>query len=66
MVDSEAKRRSVSGYSGLVIAPVPDAAIANVDRAHETGLYALVANLPAAIGYFAGLLTQRTLTKAGM
>lgn len=40
-VDTQTKRRSVLGMtlSFLVIAPLPDGTIANVDRMHATALY---------------------------
>lgn len=40
-IDTENKRRSISGYSGLAIAPVPDGAFSLADRAHMVWLYAL-------------------------
>ena len=38
-VDTENKRRSVSGYTGNVILPVSDGSISAADRAHVAGLY---------------------------
>jgi hypothetical protein len=42
-VDTENKRRSVSGYTGVMIPPRPDATIDAFDREEETGLYAGIA-----------------------
>lgn len=38
-IDTETKRRCVSGYSGLIIAPVPDMTITEADRAQVAGIY---------------------------
>ena len=45
-IDTQTKRRSVSGYSGIVIAPLADGTIGAADREHITGLYAGIAASP--------------------
>jgi hypothetical protein len=42
-IDTANKRRSISGYTGLVIAPVPDGAITAPDRLHIAWLYSGIA-----------------------
>lgn len=42
-IDTETKRRSVSGYSGIVIAPLADGTIGSLDWEHVAGLYAGIA-----------------------
>ena len=39
-IDSENKRRSVSGYTGRVVLPSSDGRISAADRAHAAGFYA--------------------------
>lgn len=45
-IDTQTKRRSVSGYSGIIIAPLADGTIGAADRAHVAGLYAVSASAP--------------------
>lgn len=45
-IDTENKRRSVSGYVGATIFPRPDGAITAPDREHATDLYAGIAAGP--------------------
>lgn len=45
-VDTQTKRRSVSGYSGIIIAPLADATIGAADREHIAGLYAGISATP--------------------
>lgn len=47
-IDTENKRRSISGYSGLVIAPRADGTISAPDRTHLVGLFARAADTPGA------------------
>lgn len=47
-IDTQTKRRSVSGYSGLIIAPVADGTIGAADREHIAGLYAGISSMPPA------------------
>lgn len=42
-IDTQTKRRSVSGYSGIIIAPLADGTIGSLDREHIAGLYAGIA-----------------------
>lgn len=46
MIDTQTKRRSVSGYSGIIIAPLADGAIGAADREHVAGLYAGISSTP--------------------
>jgi hypothetical protein len=42
-IDTEGKRRSVHGYTGIPIFPVADGTIAALDRQHVVGIYAGIA-----------------------
>ena len=46
MIDTQTKRRSVSGYSGIIIAPLADGTIDAADREHVAGLYAGIGSSP--------------------
>jgi len=39
-IDTESRRRSVSGYTGLIIAPLADSTVGAADWEHMAGLYA--------------------------
>lgn len=45
-IDTQTRRRSVSGYSGIVIAPLADGTINAADREHIAWLYAGIAAGP--------------------
>jgi len=45
-IDTETKRRSVSGYSHLILAPLADGTIGAADREHIAGLYAGIGSTP--------------------
>ena len=45
-IDTQTKRRSVSGYSGIIIAPLIDGTIDAFDREHVVGLYAGISATP--------------------
>lgn len=52
-IDTETKRRSVLGMTiiPLLVAPVPDGTVANVDREHVVGIYAGIAPASGGVAY---------------
>lgn len=65
MIDTQTKRRSVSGYSNLIIAPLVDGLIDAADREHMAGLYAGIAsNQPTSTEPYSGDTTIYDLNSA--
>jgi hypothetical protein len=48
-IDTQTKRRSVTSYTGVVMAPVPDGTVGTPDRMQMAGLYPFGGGAPAIV-----------------